>query len=94
VNFAIYCLDKKDQADLRAQTRPAHLDYLNANLDKLVTSGPVLSDDGEHPIGSLLLMSFASLAEAKAFAAKDPYAQAGLFESVDIRPWRKVFPAD
>ena len=33
-------------------------------------------------------------AAAEAFVADDPYAKAGLFESVTIRPWRKVYPAD
>ncbi len=29
-------------------------------------------------------------AEAEAWAAADPYAKAGLFERVEIRPWKKV----
>jgi hypothetical protein len=36
---------------------------------------------GRHAIG----------AAAEAFAAADPYAKAGLFESVVIRPFRTVF---
>jgi uncharacterized protein YciI len=28
------------------------------------------------------------MAAARAFAEADPYAQAGLFSSVDIRPWK------
>ena len=27
-----------------------------------------------------------------AFAAGDPYAEAGLFQSSAVMPWRKVFP--
>ena len=29
---------------------------------------------------------------AEKFAEDDPYAKAGLFESVSIRPWKKVLP--
>lgn len=43
-------------------------------------------------VGSLLILDFADKAEAENFAANDPYAKAGLFERVDIRPWRKVYP--
>ncbi len=35
---------------------------------------------------SLIVAEFDDLAAAQAWAATDPYAQAGLFESVVIRP--------
>jgi uncharacterized protein YciI len=44
--------------------------------------------------GSVLILDFEDRAQADAFAAGDPYANAGLFESVVIRPWRKVLPKD
>jgi hypothetical protein len=44
--------------------------------------------------GSVLMLDLADRAAADAFAEGDPYARAGLFESVVIRPWKKVFPAD
>jgi hypothetical protein len=40
--------------------------------------------------GSLVILSVASLEEARAWAAADPYAKAGLFQSVTIREWKKV----
>ena len=52
-----------------------------------------LQPDGQAPVGSLLIMEFEDLAAARAFAQDDPFAKAGLFQSVDIRPWRKTFPA-
>ncbi len=90
--YAIYCLDKSGSLEVRLGNRPAHLAYLESQGDRLVTAGPLLSDDGQTPLGSLLVFEADSLAEAEAFAAGDPYAAAGLFESVAIRPWRKVFP--
>ncbi len=94
MHFVIYCLDKPDHAHVRADNRPAHVEYLKASAGKIVCAGPMLSDDGEGMIGSTLVMEFADRAEADAWAANDPYAKAGLFESVSIRPWKKVFPAD
>ncbi len=66
---------------------------LKAQGDKLVVAGPTTSDDGAAMTGSLLLMDFEDRAEAEAFAAADPYAKAGLFDSVTIKPWKKVLPA-
>ncbi len=43
-------------------------------------------------MGSLLIMAFDDQGQARAFAEGDPYARAGLFESVTIRPFRKVLP--
>ncbi|MCK5777411.1 MAG: YciI family protein [Rhodospirillales bacterium] len=94
MHFVIYCLDKDGHADVRTENRPQHVEYLKASADKIVCAGPLLTDDGEGMIGSTLVMKFADRSEAEAWAANDPYAKAGLFESVDIRPWKKVFPAD
>jgi uncharacterized protein YciI len=86
--FAITCLDKPDSLELRLATRPSHVDYLAAN--NLVLAGPLLDDAGK-PCGSLLLIEAADHAAAAVFAADDPYAQAGLFASTTIRPYRIVF---
>jgi hypothetical protein len=90
--FAISCLDHPNSLDLRLANRPTHLDYLNSYLAQIVIAGPLLDDAGEKPVGSLLVMDFADTAAAEAFAAGDPYAKAGLFQSVSIRPYRKVLP--
>ena len=92
MNFALYCIDKAGHSQVRADNRPAHLDYLKANLDRLMIAGPLLADDGVTVQGSLLVIEAADRASAEAFAAGDPYANAGLFESVTIRAVKKVLP--
>lgn len=94
MHFVIYCLDKPDHLQLRMDSRPAHVEYLKAHADKIVAAGPMLTDDGKGMTGSTLLMEFNDRAEAEDWAANDPYAKAGLFASVDIHAWKKVFPAD
>ena len=88
--YLIFCIDKPGSLDIRKANRDAHLAYLKEQGDKLVSAGPTIAEDGETMNGSLLLMNFADKAEADAFAANDPYAKAGLFESVTIRKWKKV----
>ncbi len=92
MQFVIINHDKPDSLDLRVTTREAHLDYLRAVGDDLLVAGPSLGDDGETPIGSVLIVEAESLEAARAFAASDPYAEAGLFQSSAVMPWRKVFP--
>ena len=92
MNFVLYCVDKPGHGQVRADNRPAHLDYLKSKLDRLVIAGPLLDDDGESVLGSLLVIEAADRADAEAFAAGDPYAKAGLFESVTVKAYKKVLP--
>jgi uncharacterized protein YciI len=43
--------------------------------------------------GSFIVAEFASLEEAEAWAAIDPYMAAGVYSQVAVRPFKKVFPA-
>jgi uncharacterized protein YciI len=88
--FCLYCLDKDGHTQLRADNREAHVAYLKAQGARIVSAGPLLSDDGAAMIGSLLILDVEDHTAAEAFATGDPYAKAGLFKSVDIRPWKKV----
>jgi uncharacterized protein len=90
--FALICNDKPGHLQLRLDNRPDHvtfLDGLNAE-QKLAFAGPFLDGDGK-PCGSLVVIEAPDLASAEAIAAKDPYAKAGLFGTVEIRPWNWVF---
>ena len=90
--FVLYCVDKAGHGHVRAENRPDHLDYLNSHLDRILLAGPLTSDDGATVIGSLIVVSDDERAAAEAFAAGDPYAQAGLFESVTVTAYRRVLP--
>ncbi|MDX2223081.1 MAG: YciI family protein [Rhodospirillaceae bacterium] len=88
----IIAFDKPGHLDLRMKTRPAHLEWMERENVKATFIGPILADDGTTPIGSLFVADFDSLAAAKAFHARDPYSQAGLFDRVTVQPTRQVYP--
>ena len=90
--YAIRCLDKPNHHQVRLDNRPAHVAYLKANEARIVLAGPLLSDDGQAMIGSLLVLDFDNRRAADRFLADDPYGKAGLFESVSVTPFRKVLP--
>ena len=92
MTFVLYCVDKAGHGHVRAENRPAHLDYLKSNLDRLLIAGPMTSDDGETVTGSVIIIDAEDRAAAEDFAANDPYTKAGLFESVTISAYRKVLP--
>lgn len=90
--YVILCIDKPNASEVRLANRAAHLDYLKAQGERLLMAGPLLSDDGEAMQGSLLVFEFDDQAQAEAFLADEPYAKAGLFDSVTLRRYRKVLP--
>ncbi len=87
--FAVICTDRPASLDLRLATRAAHVAYLTTYADRVAHGGPLLDADGR-PCGSLLLIEVEDHAAAEGFAASDPYARAGLFESTIIRSFRTV----
>lgn len=89
--YALICTDKPDSLAIRKANRPNHVAYLEGLGDTLVLAGPFTEADGETSNGSLIVIEAASLEAAKQIAAADPFAEAGLFASVEIRPWLWVF---
>jgi len=87
MHFIILARDKADHLEVRKQTRAAHLAYAEEK-GCVKLAGPLLSD-GENPApeGSLLIIEVADRAAAEDFANNDPYAKAGLFETVEIKAW-------
>jgi uncharacterized protein len=88
--FVVFASDKPGTQDVRTTTRPAHREYLRSPGQHQVTvrvGGPTLTEDGAAMNGTMLVVEAADMAAVRAFVADDPYSQAGLFQSVEIRPW-------
>ncbi len=92
--YVITCVDNPNHGAVRKENRTAHLAYLRALGDTLFAAGPTLTDDASSVTGSVIMVDLPDKQAAEAFAANDPYAKAGLFESVTIKAWKKVFPED
>ena len=89
--YAIICKDKPGALETRLATRPTHLDYLNSSKI-LKLAGALLDDDGT-PIGSIIVVEADDKAAAQAQADNDPFTLAGVFESVEVHPWRLAIGA-
>ena len=88
--FVIIAKDHADSTELRANTRPTHLEHLGRH--DVRHAGPMLSDDQTQPIGSVVIVDVADLTAARDFAASDPYSVAGLFAEVNVHPFKQVIP--
>ena len=97
--YAILAYDVPNSTPLRKTARPAHLKRLEALVaeGRVIVAGPLPAIDAEDPgpagfSGSLTVAEFGSMQEAKAWAEADPYAAAGVYESVVVKPFKQVFP--
>ncbi|APZ52536.1 YciI family protein [Salipiger abyssi] len=85
---ALIAKDKPGALQIRKDTREEHLAYIKAT-GVVSQAGPLLDDAGEMA-GSLVILDVADMDAAQGWAENDPYAKAGLFESVELAAWKKV----
>ena len=89
--FVLTCIDEPDSLALRMATREAHFAYAGSKPAGMIRLGGPFLDDAGDMAGSLIILEAEDLAAARRFNAEDPYTLAGLFQSVDVRPWRATF---
>ncbi len=87
--FIVMCTDKPSSLEMRIAVRSQHLAYLKTYEKQIKIAGPLLNNDGKS-CGSLIILNVEDCAAAEGFAISDPYAKAGLFESVVIRAFKEV----
>ncbi|NRP13252.1 hypothetical protein XMM379_002613 [Aliiroseovarius sp. xm-m-379] len=84
---AVICTDKEGAIETRKTNRDAHVAYLKET--GAVQAGPFLNGEGMM-YGSLIILDVEDMDAARAWAANDPYAKAGLFSDVRLEQWNKV----
>ncbi len=98
--YAIMSKDIENSLPLRKKARPNHLARLEQlqNEGRLIIAGPHPAIDSNDPgkagfTGSLIIAEFTSLTDATDWANADPYLSAGVYQHVDVRPFKKIFPS-
>lgn len=86
--IALIARDKDGALVTRKANREAHLAYIDTT-GVVEQAGPLL-DEADQMIGSLIVLDVNDMAGAQDWAENDPYAKAGLFQSVDLIPWKRV----
>lgn len=95
----ICATDVADSLEKRLAARPAHLarlEQLKAE-GRLILAGPFPAIDSNDPgpagfTGSLVVAEFETLDDAQVWADADPYIEAGVYDSVLVKPYKKVLP--
>lgn len=97
--YAIISEDVPNSLALRMTARPAHVARLEALKaeGRLLVAGPHPAIDSPDPgeagfSGSLVIAEFESLEQAQGWADADPYIEAGVYQSVTVKPYKVVLP--
>ncbi|WP_448214272.1 YciI family protein [Colwellia sp. MEBiC06753] len=98
--YMIYGEDVANSLGLRMPVREQHLARIKLLQDegRLLVAGPCPAIDSENPgeagfTGSVIIAQFDSLAAAQLWAESDPYIDAGVYQQVIVKPFKKVLPA-
>jgi len=85
--------DEAKGPERRNKNRAGHLAFLEKAYaeGQLAYDGPI-RDDSDRSIGAMLVFSTPDLAAARRLVESDPYFQAGVYASHELRPFVKVFP--
>ncbi|KAA2235444.1 YciI family protein [Salinarimonas soli] len=95
--WLMICRHRPGMADLRAQVRDDHRMHVasgGGGLARVLTGSALTQDDGETAIGNFGVLEAESREKAQAFAEADPYARAGLVETIEIVALASRFQAD
>ena len=97
--YAVISTDSDNSLSKRIAARPAHVARLVELRDegRLLVAGPHPAVDSQDPgvagfTGSLVVVDFPSLEEAKAWADQDPFVAAGVYQQVVVKPFNPVLP--
>ncbi len=90
--YAFHLIDRPGSAALRLQMRPEHKACLAQLQERIAFAGPLLQDDGQTMIGSLLVIDFPGRAAAEAWLAQEPFHRSGLYASVQIHAFSNLWP--
>ena len=97
--YAIEGYDGPDVLDQRLGARAQHMARLEALRDagRLLLAGPCPAIDAEDPgpagySGSIVIAEFPSIEDARSWADADPYVAAGVYRTIEVRPFRRVLP--
>lgn len=88
--FAMIAKDRANVLDKRLATRPVHMQHLDSLGQQLKLGGALLDANG-NPEGSLVVIEAETLEDATAIFNADPFVSEGIFESVEIKPWRLAY---
>ena len=100
MRFIVIARDGSDPEvkDRRAAARPAHLEWIAPYVESGFLLGGAILDEAGDMVGSVVLADLPTRAELDEWLAGDPYVTGGVWQEIEVRPYRPAvgawFPGD
>jgi uncharacterized protein YciI len=88
IQAMLHALDQPGSHALRQEFRAAHEAYLAQHASMVMARGPLVADDSEAAIGSVLLLDVPDMATARTFMEKEPFYSHGVYKDINLHRWR------
>ena len=89
--YVFHLTDRSASAELRTRVRPEHKEYLGRVADRIAFAGPLIGEDGQTMVGSLLAIDFPDRAAALAWLQDEPFTRAGLYAATQVHAFRNLW---
>ena len=86
--FVIYGIDKPD-SPIRNRLIDQHRAHMDADPIRVVASGPLMDDQGEQMVGSIIIVDCENRRTVDQVMVDEPFNVAGLYESLTINCWHQ-----
>ena len=87
--FVLHRVDDPSKTALRKVVIEEHRQHLRKYAANIMLGGPYMDPDSGVDRGSMFILEFETVEEARRFAHDDPYAKAGIFTEIQVWPWTK-----
>jgi len=91
--FLVVLRDVPDNAGIRARLLDEHMKHVGQHLAAIRLAGPWLRAPGGPPGGGMLVVEAADADEVRRMVEADPYFRAGLWDDVQVHPFRDLINA-
>jgi len=88
IQVMFHGLDQPGAGALRQKFREAHEAYLAQYASQVMARGPLVTDDAEQPIGSVLLLDVSDMDAAQVFMEQEPFYSNGVYKDINFHRWR------
>ena len=88
IQMLFHGLDVPNGMEIRKTNREAHEGFLNEHGNSVMCRGPMLTDDGESSVGSVILLDVPDMATARAMMDVEPFFKAGCYDKITLHRWR------
>lgn len=83
MQFVVNAHDGENMLEKRMAIRPRHLQNMENNKEHVVCAGGILNGEGK-PVGSVLVMDFASRDQLDEYLANEPYVVEKVWADVRV----------